>query len=325
MTKEIHRIVVYSEFAKDIWKELETRYGQADEARVFELKKEVAHITHGALDIPSYFNELKQLWDDLMSEEKQKVYQFLIGLNDTYVQVRSNILMIKTLPSIDTVYSILLSDEKQRQLSTGSHFSSESASFNAGSSKQPYTPRTTGPRKASTHIATDSSTSQPCVSHSNGGAIPVGFSDSSSAFPGLTKDQCSQLIQLLQQTHVTLDSSQSLMDSAHFAGRIATHSFLLKPTLFSQFTKVLYVLHGPSLKKPLAFGKLDNGLYKLQVPMFRPNNYVSNSVLSSAYTVSGSSIVSSCNSAPAVSNKMDIVWQTRPPFPDSTIHSTAPF
>ncbi|XP_016478697.2 uncharacterized protein LOC107800067 [Nicotiana tabacum] len=129
VTKEIHRTFVYSEFTKGIWKELETRYGKADEARVFELKKEVAHITQGDLDIPSYFNKLKQLWDELASlsassddkctcggslrsEEKQKVYQFLMGLNDTYVQVRSNILMIKPLPSIDTVYSILLSDEK---------------------------------------------------------------------------------------------------------------------------------------------------------------------------------------------------------------------
>lgn len=119
---------------------------------------------------------------------------------------------------------------------------------------------------------------------------------------------------------------------------------------------------GPSLKNPLALGKLDNGLYKLQVPMFRPDNYVLNSVFSSACTVSSSSIVSSYNSAPAVSNKMDIVWhfrlghipfsrmkgipvfspclsskqsfpcsvfplarQTRLPFPNSTIHSTAPF
>ncbi|XP_019244350.1 PREDICTED: uncharacterized protein LOC109224219 [Nicotiana attenuata] len=101
VTKEIHRIVVYSEFAKDIWKELETRYVKADEAMVFELKKEVAHISQGALDISSYFNKLKQLWDEfashsassddkctcrgsLRSEEKQKVYQFLMGLNDIF-------------------------------------------------------------------------------------------------------------------------------------------------------------------------------------------------------------------------------------------------
>ncbi|XP_060202683.1 uncharacterized protein LOC132631100 [Lycium barbarum] len=148
VTKEIHRSVVYSEFAKDIWRELEARYGKVDGARVFELKKALAHISQGSLDIASYFTKTKQLWDELASisvlsenrcnciggaksEEEQKVYQFLMGLNEVYVQVRSNILMIKPLPSMDTTYSILLSDEKQRQVSASTVFPSESASFHA--------------------------------------------------------------------------------------------------------------------------------------------------------------------------------------------------
>ncbi|XP_016465739.2 uncharacterized protein LOC107788574 [Nicotiana tabacum] len=113
VTKQIHRTVVYSEYAKDIWRELETRYGQADGAKVFELKKELAHISQGALDIVTYFNKIKQLWDELASiseckctcgggvkaEEEQRVYQFLMGLNDVYVQVRSNIIHDKA-PSL---------------------------------------------------------------------------------------------------------------------------------------------------------------------------------------------------------------------------------
>ncbi|XP_060217054.1 uncharacterized protein LOC132644475 [Lycium barbarum] len=148
VTKEIHRSVVYFKFAKDIWRELEARYGKADGARVFELKKVLAHISQGSLDIASYFTKIKQLWVELASisvhsenrcnciggaksEEEQKVYQFLMGLNEVYVQVRSNILMIKSLPSMDTTYSILLSDEKQRHVSASSVFPSESASFHA--------------------------------------------------------------------------------------------------------------------------------------------------------------------------------------------------
>ncbi|XP_070041382.1 uncharacterized protein [Nicotiana tomentosiformis] len=40
LSKDIARSVEYSELAKDIWGELEERYGQADAARIFELKKE---------------------------------------------------------------------------------------------------------------------------------------------------------------------------------------------------------------------------------------------------------------------------------------------
>ncbi|XP_033510008.1 uncharacterized protein [Nicotiana tomentosiformis] len=70
--QQIHRTVMYSEYAKDIWRELETRYGKVDGARVFELKRELAHISQGDLDIASYFNKIKQLWDELASISESK-------------------------------------------------------------------------------------------------------------------------------------------------------------------------------------------------------------------------------------------------------------
>ncbi|XP_016494116.1 uncharacterized protein LOC107813370 [Nicotiana tabacum] len=54
-TKEISRNVEYYELPKD------------DKARLFELKKELAHISQGSLDIVSYFNTIKQLWDEISS------------------------------------------------------------------------------------------------------------------------------------------------------------------------------------------------------------------------------------------------------------------
>ncbi|XP_070030172.1 uncharacterized protein [Nicotiana sylvestris] len=149
MSKEISCSVEYFEYAKDIWCELEERYGKTDGARVFELKKELAHISQGYLDITSYFNKIKQLWNEIavykvrvctcggkaVVDEEQKVYQFLMGLNDTYMQTCSNILMMKPLLSVRNVYNILLSYEKQRHVSSASQFSTQSGSFNVGTSK----------------------------------------------------------------------------------------------------------------------------------------------------------------------------------------------
>nr|XP_016488684.1 PREDICTED: uncharacterized protein LOC107808658 [Nicotiana tabacum] len=93
-----------------------------------------------ALDIASYFNKLKKLWDELRvirnnkvntcacpikaeilkEEEEDKVHQFLMGLNDIYVGVKSNILMLQPLSSLENAYNILLQDEKQRQVNPGS-------------------------------------------------------------------------------------------------------------------------------------------------------------------------------------------------------------
>lgn len=73
-------------------------------------------------------------------DEEQGAYQFLMGLNETYVQTRSNILMMKPLPSVGTMYTILLTDEKQRHVYVGTLFFSIFASFNAGVSKPSFSP-----------------------------------------------------------------------------------------------------------------------------------------------------------------------------------------
>lgn len=67
MSREISRSVEYSEFAKDIWTELEERYAKVDGARIFELKKELAHISQESMDTPSYFNKIKRIRDEIAS------------------------------------------------------------------------------------------------------------------------------------------------------------------------------------------------------------------------------------------------------------------
>ncbi|XP_070029759.1 uncharacterized protein [Nicotiana sylvestris] len=249
--------------------ELEERYGQADAARVFELKKELAHISQGSIDIASYFNKIKQLWDEIdalsisrvrscsncgfkanyqKDDDVQKMYQFLMGLNDIYVQTRSNIFMIKPFSSVSTVYSILLSNEKQRHISTSPQFLPTSASFNVGS----------GIRKTAAHVEVNSA--DPLASMvSNMGSESVKPSNSGivSMVPGLTQDQFSQLMML--QSHVSDDSSStpSLMASANFADQY--NGIVL-------FTRSLCATQAPSLKMPLVLSKLDYNLYKLLLP-----------------------------------------------------------
>ncbi|KAH0779192.1 hypothetical protein KY290_005619 [Solanum tuberosum] len=121
----------------------------------FKLRKELANISQGSLDIPSYFNKIKQLWDKIASisvrqaricncdakglyqedEDEQKLYQFLVGLNDTYVQVRSHILL-KPTHLVGVAYGLLLNDEKQRIVSAPYQFPSSSTSFYVGVMKQ---------------------------------------------------------------------------------------------------------------------------------------------------------------------------------------------
>ncbi|CAI9108912.1 OLC1v1008618C1 [Oldenlandia corymbosa var. corymbosa] len=50
-------------------------------------------------------------------ENEDKIYQMLMGLNDRYEPVRSEILRQDPLPSLDDIYAKLLNEEAQRQVS----------------------------------------------------------------------------------------------------------------------------------------------------------------------------------------------------------------
>ena len=68
-------------------------------------------------------------------EEEQKLTQLVMGLNDSYSTVRANFLMKRLLPSMRQVYSLLIQEEKQREICSNSQLFSEAISLNVGSTK----------------------------------------------------------------------------------------------------------------------------------------------------------------------------------------------
>ena len=81
---------------------LEEGYGHAKEEKLYQVLKEVCNISQGMSYIATYFTKIKTLLDEmsdlddirmcscvsadklLKKEEKQKLVQFLMGLNDNY-------------------------------------------------------------------------------------------------------------------------------------------------------------------------------------------------------------------------------------------------
>lgn len=94
--------------------------------------------------------ELKGYWDELHSlsignpctcgaihesNETHKLIQFLSSLNDSYSTVHNSILMMAPIPSVEKAYSILIRDEKQKEVySDCPVFSPDSVSCSASSS-----------------------------------------------------------------------------------------------------------------------------------------------------------------------------------------------
>ncbi|XP_070037155.1 uncharacterized protein [Nicotiana tomentosiformis] len=89
---------------------------------------------HGKNLVTNYYTKMKDLWDELdilapisscdCEESRpsvehlksQRVLQFLMGLNESYGNVRSNILARRPVDSVNEAYAIVTQEESQRTL-----------------------------------------------------------------------------------------------------------------------------------------------------------------------------------------------------------------
>ncbi|XP_043710200.1 uncharacterized protein LOC122659117 [Telopea speciosissima] len=127
--------VIYAKMASSIWTDLEERYSRSNAPCIFQLKRLIATIQQGTDSLASYFTRLKVLWDELAScisapscacgipgslhslVQQERIYQFLMGLLDSYASIRSQILSTDPLPEVNRAYHIILQEELQRSLS----------------------------------------------------------------------------------------------------------------------------------------------------------------------------------------------------------------
>ncbi|XP_059310072.1 uncharacterized protein LOC132061239 [Lycium ferocissimum] len=154
LSKDIAESVLHCETARDIWKDIEERYGQSNDSWYYQIQREITKVSQGDSVIASHFTRLRRLWDELRTasfgpectcgaepqcSEGQKLIKFLTGLNDSYSNVRSNILMINPVPTLGKAYSMLLHDEKQREIQSPTPpFLSDSTSLIAKVSPSTY-------------------------------------------------------------------------------------------------------------------------------------------------------------------------------------------
>ncbi|XP_011101723.1 uncharacterized protein LOC105179789 [Sesamum indicum] len=106
ISKEVVESFMYTNTSRDLWVELENRFGQSNGPLEYQLKKELASTSQGSMTVSTYFARLKKLWEELAcitrtpectcEETKEtaeikihdQVIQFLMGLNEVYDHVR---------------------------------------------------------------------------------------------------------------------------------------------------------------------------------------------------------------------------------------------
>ncbi|XP_071695685.1 uncharacterized protein [Rutidosis leptorrhynchoides] len=67
MEKEIKSSVKYAVTARDIWVDLEERFGKENAPRVYELRRTITMIRQENLIVSSYYTKLRGVWDEIQS------------------------------------------------------------------------------------------------------------------------------------------------------------------------------------------------------------------------------------------------------------------
>ena len=67
LSLELKASVMYINTANDLWNDLRDRLSQGNTPRLFELQKEISHLSQGSLLVSSYFTKFKTLKDEFIN------------------------------------------------------------------------------------------------------------------------------------------------------------------------------------------------------------------------------------------------------------------
>ncbi|GJY14481.1 hypothetical protein Tco_0384903 [Tanacetum coccineum] len=135
--------------------QLEKRFSLCDRSRNYKLNKDTYEINQSGSSVGEYYTRMKCVWEELhnlnvflmidtisleiivffVALNKQRLFQFLNGLEDHYNHQRSQILMINPLPNVESACSLIQQEESQRLLFGSTSNDESTALYNKGNVK----------------------------------------------------------------------------------------------------------------------------------------------------------------------------------------------
>ncbi|XP_073298533.1 uncharacterized protein [Primulina huaijiensis] len=134
VSREIADSLMYIATAHEIWIDLRERFHQSNAPRIFQIKKLLTDLQQGSMDVSTYYTRLRTLWDELKDfqpvsvcscgsmkdwvkyQNQDCVMQFLMGLNESYAQIRAQDLKMDPIPAISKIFSLVVQEERQRSI-----------------------------------------------------------------------------------------------------------------------------------------------------------------------------------------------------------------
>ncbi|XP_062104091.1 uncharacterized protein LOC133815251 [Humulus lupulus] len=121
ISKDISASILYDESAAEIWQDFRVRFHRRNRPYIFNLRKELMNLKQDVQTVSMYYTRLKTIWEELSSyrpnctcnncmcggvKKLQEHYHmeyivsFIMGLKDSYSQIRGNILLMDPLPDL---------------------------------------------------------------------------------------------------------------------------------------------------------------------------------------------------------------------------------
>ncbi|XP_076896895.1 uncharacterized protein LOC143550039 [Bidens hawaiensis] len=142
MEKEIQTSVKYETTSEEMWNDLRERFGKVSAPRAYELKQLLSLTKQDGTSVSAYYTLLKAIWDEIRSvfpaprcscgeckcdvsktvcdlRDKERLYEFLLGLDSDYSTIRTQLLAMKPTPTLGEAYRLVSEDEQQKAVTGG--------------------------------------------------------------------------------------------------------------------------------------------------------------------------------------------------------------
>jgi hypothetical protein len=137
IAEQISNSLNFVNTAVGLWKELQEHYSQLDGHRIFQITNDLVQLKQNNCSIETYYHKLKGLWDECDAleapymcvcvcscengrvngerEQRKRLMQFLMGLDECYANVRGKNLLMQPMPTVAKAYGMIRQEEKQRE------------------------------------------------------------------------------------------------------------------------------------------------------------------------------------------------------------------